>query len=245
MSKKLCSCYKSKKEQHLRCPHYAKSGSIYCGIHVNCRYIFDEQTIVKPTVIQMKSMGLPHVEQHVEQPVKSKIESEIIPINPMSKPKVKPKVKPHVLFTTKLLQSLLIKNVPSTASTVSTSVENTQLIVPHVVNIHKKDLNQRGIRDYNQWVSLSDSLYIGRNLRIGGSNGITVIPKSKWHNPYKLDKNKSNIDQILDQYETHVRSSSLWRDLGELSGKELGCWCHPNPCHGDVLIKLFREKFRI
>jgi hypothetical protein len=26
-----------------------------------------------------------------------------------------------------------------------------------------------------------------------------------------------------------------------LVGKTLGCWCKPNPCHGDVLVKLVRE----
>ena len=30
--------------------------------------------------------------------------------------------------------------------------------------------------------------------------------------------------------------------LIELEGKVLGCWCHPEPCHGDILVKLLREK---
>ena len=29
--------------------------------------------------------------------------------------------------------------------------------------------------------------------------------------------------------------------LSELKDKNLGCWCAPSPCHGDVLIKLFKE----
>ena len=28
----------------------------------------------------------------------------------------------------------------------------------------------------------------------------------------------------------------------ELEGKELGCWCKPSLCHGDILIKIFRER---
>ena len=27
----------------------------------------------------------------------------------------------------------------------------------------------------------------------------------------------------------------------ELIVKEIGYWCKPSPCHGDVLIKIFRE----
>ena len=27
----------------------------------------------------------------------------------------------------------------------------------------------------------------------------------------------------------------------ELDGKVLGCWCHPQPCHGHTLIQLINE----
>lgn len=30
--------------------------------------------------------------------------------------------------------------------------------------------------------------------------------------------------------------------LSELKGKTLGCWCKPNPCHGDVLLTLLKEE---
>ena len=28
---------------------------------------------------------------------------------------------------------------------------------------------------------------------------------------------------------------------GELTGRALGCWCAPEPCHGDVLAELAEE----
>lgn len=31
------------------------------------------------------------------------------------------------------------------------------------------------------------------------------------------------------------------RSLHELDGKILGCFCKPDKCHGDVLIKLLNE----
>jgi len=31
-------------------------------------------------------------------------------------------------------------------------------------------------------------------------------------------------------------------NLGKLRGKTLGCWCHPEKCHGDVYIELLEEK---
>ena len=33
--------------------------------------------------------------------------------------------------------------------------------------------------------------------------------------------------------------------IPELNGKVLGCWCKPSACHGDILIKLFKEHFDI
>ena len=29
--------------------------------------------------------------------------------------------------------------------------------------------------------------------------------------------------------------------IHELSDKALGCWCYPEPCHGDVLIRIYKE----
>ena len=26
-----------------------------------------------------------------------------------------------------------------------------------------------------------------------------------------------------------------------VKGKRLGCWCKPNKCHGDIIIKLLNE----
>jgi hypothetical protein len=31
-------------------------------------------------------------------------------------------------------------------------------------------------------------------------------------------------------------------DIGELTGKVLGCWCAPKACHGDVLVKLANQQ---
>ena len=39
-------------------------------------------------------------------------------------------------------------------------------------------------------------------------------------------------------YTIHFSNSpDLMAGLGDLVGKELGCWCKPKPCHGDILVK--------
>jgi len=69
--------------------------------------------------------------------------------------------------------------------------------------------------------------------------------KSRWHNPFRLAKNASDQERAdsLVQYENYVRSNrELMASLNELTGAELGCWCKPNSCHGDVLVKLWCEQ---
>ena len=90
-----------------------------------------------------------------------------------------------------------------------------------VVDIHKKN----GIRP-------KFDVYIGRQVR-----WIDWTYDSKWGNYY----------YDLEKYEKHVKLF-LWKDLVELEGKKLGCWCittteiYPTICHGQVLMRLLREK---
>jgi len=37
---------------------------------------------------------------------------------------------------------------------------------------------------------------------------------------------------------TQGEGKHLLKDLHELKGKRLGCWCKPLPCHGDILVGL-------
>lgn len=106
-----------------------------------------------------------------------------------------------------------------------------------VVNIRKKELNKRGIKDFNEWIARDDTVYIGRDMTF-------FVPgtyASKWENPFNLKD--FSIDDSLELYKLHIKMSpdNLIDQLKELKGKELGCWCAPDKCHGDVLIKLIKK----
>jgi len=78
---------------------------------------------------------------------------------------------------------------------------------------------------------------------MGGWN----LAGSKWANPFKRDKSdpKSKNENLVAKYEEWLRNQAdLLQDLDELSNKVLGCWCKPQPCHGDVLVKLWKEKYQ-
>src|SRR5260370_40207688 len=61
---------------------------------------------------------------------------------------------------------------------------------------------------------------------------------SKWGNPYVIGRDGTR-EQVIAKYRAWVlRRPELLAALPELRGKTLGCWCAPQPCHGDVLAEL-------
>ncbi len=73
---------------------------------------------------------------------------------------------------------------------------------------------------------------------------------SKWGNPYshRHDTKATHIVQTREdaiesfrEYIENGEGKHLLKDLHELKGKTLGCYCHPQKCHGDVLIELVKK----
>ena len=105
-----------------------------------------------------------------------------------------------------------------------------------------------------EWMNHPNHEYIGRR-------GIVFINKERfpkqdsiWANPFKIGRDGTR-DDVLCKYEKLLRdklytndvnkatdaASTYKEDLLKLDGKILGCWCKPEPCHGDVLLKLIEE----
>jgi len=61
---------------------------------------------------------------------------------------------------------------------------------------------------------------------------------SKWGNPFEIGKDGNRTEVILKYRKYILNNKNLVKDLHELKGKTLGCWCKPKPCHGDVLVSL-------
>lgn len=65
---------------------------------------------------------------------------------------------------------------------------------------------------------------------------------SKWGSPFTIGKDGTR-DQIMRKYKEWILTQhDLLKDLEELNGKKLGCYCAPEKCHGDILIELLEEK---
>lgn len=62
--------------------------------------------------------------------------------------------------------------------------------------------------------------------------------RSEWGNPFEMPGDGDRA-AVIDSYARHYlpHKPSLLSKLDDLRGKVLGCWCSPEPCHGDVLVK--------
>jgi hypothetical protein len=108
--------------------------------------------------------------------------------------------------------------------------------IPIIVNVKKAELIKRDYVNFRNWNEDDGHLYIGRCMEYF----VLGTKHSKWHNPFSLKKYP--IEESLKLYEERI-IKNLYDDLDELLGyKELGCWCKPRPCHGDVLLKLLKIK---
>lgn len=68
---------------------------------------------------------------------------------------------------------------------------------------------------------------------------------SMWGNPYTVEA--YGRDKCIAMYERDIRAgiqqdSRLLDEIMKLEGKTLGCFCKPQACHGDVLVKIINEQ---
>ena len=116
-------------------------------------------------------------------------------------------------------------------------------MVPKRNCIKKEFLKLEGT-SLSKWVQEPNHLYIHRNLSFHLKK--KGISDSIWYKDIKeLQKFVNDEDEdYLNMYEKYIRQTpQLWNSLDNLENKVLGCWCEPSqPCHADVLIKLFNDK---
>ena len=87
---------------------------------------------------------------------------------------------------------------------------------------------------------LTDIPYDGVNRE---SNGLRKLDKGKadviTFDIHEFLKEVDTREQAIESYRDWVvKQPQLLKDLHELKGKTLGCFCKPKSCHGDVLVEL-------
>ncbi len=114
-----------------------------------------------------------------------------------------------------------------------------------VANLRKSEPRRENLRE---WMKDEENVYIGRAGIVFIDNVRFPKESSIWANPYKVGDKKGQYEreESLKLYESYIRekikgSESMKEELLKLKGKDLGCWCKPEGCHGDVLIKILEE----
>jgi hypothetical protein len=75
---------------------------------------------------------------------------------------------------------------------------------------------------------------------------VRIDGRSKWRNPFQELKDGDRatvVDKFTRFYLPHKRG--LMARVPTLRGKVLGCWCHPEQCHGHVIARLVNEHCRV
>ena len=118
-------------------------------------------------------------------------------------------------------------------------VSTTKVVCVKVKNIRPQYDNLK------EWMDNPNNVYIGRAgivfVTIDGNKQRWPKQSSKWANPFKIDKYNTR-EMVTQKYREHIidkiKQDPVTYNLEELRGKTLGCWCKPEPCHGDVLLDL-------
>lgn len=82
-------------------------------------------------------------------------------------------------------------------------------------------------------------VYIGRfNSKIPAAKASNF----RWGNPFRIGQHGTR-EQVIQKYEQWIRKQpELMQAAKKLKGMRLGCWCSPDGCHGDVLVKISQEE---
>jgi hypothetical protein len=75
-------------------------------------------------------------------------------------------------------------------------------------------------------------------------NAVYIGRGSEWGNPYRIGPDGTRED-VIAKYRVHLWNRlkhdltgyELMCRLADLHGKQLACYCSPQPCHGDVLVR--------
>ena len=100
-------------------------------------------------------------------------------------------------------------------------------------------------KNLQEWMEDQNNVYIGRA-------GIVFIDKqrfpkqsSNFANPFKIGKDGTH-NEVIEKYKNYITKKLeedilLQEELLKMKGKNLGCWCAPEPCHGNILLELLSD----
>jgi len=117
-----------------------------------------------------------------------------------------------------------------------------------VVNVRVKYIRPE-YDNLEEWTKDPKNVYIGRRgvVFVGKGEHKKRFPTkdSLFANPFKVGKD-GNRKEVLQKYKEYLHQQLeedkiTHEDIKSLKDKNLGCWCHPEECHGDVLLEIIQN----
>ena len=114
-----------------------------------------------------------------------------------------------------------------------------------VVNVKVEHIRPKGFKNLKEWIADPTNAYVGRAGVVFVDGKRFPEKASPFANPFKIGKDGTR-DEVIIKYRDYiidrlVKSEELVKELLSMRGKNLGCWCAPEPCHGDILLELIEE----
>ena len=105
--------------------------------------------------------------------------------------------------------------------------------VPRVLNVRKDGLPE-------------DVEYIGRRARVLRDGKARWLQQSKWANLFQIGRDGTRLE-VIAKYRVWLMEKIAAGELDpkELRGKDVACWCYPEPCHGDIVVELANASSRM
>jgi len=112
-----------------------------------------------------------------------------------------------------------------------------------VVNVKVKNIRPK-YDNLREWMEDPNNVYIGRHGVVFIDNERFPKQGSIFANPFTVKE--YGREQVLEKYKIwlkeQIKKGKITKEqILALKGKSLGCWCHPEPCHGDVLVEFINE----
>ena len=114
------------------------------------------------------------------------------------------------------------------------TTNNNIMSPPVLMCVSKEEREKAGYTSFRQWLENPQNEFIGPNVR----KYAPYHPHSQWTNPFYGYYQGEEANEL---YESFIRNNDILKKcLPALKDKVLGCWC-TNGCHGEVLIKLYKQ----
>jgi hypothetical protein len=111
--------------------------------------------------------------------------------------------------------------------------------IPKLTNCRVSNIRPK-YNDLREWMTNDNNVYIGKK-------GVVFISDKATGKQERFPKENSiyacsdeNISNYKQELLAKIKNGEI--DISELEGKTLGCWCLPEPCHGQIIIDLYVKK---